>query len=804
MSAIQHLITEHLDIWTAADTGQKSGRGRSAAKVYGISKLRELILELAVRGKLVPQDSGDEPASELLKRIQAEKAKPASKGRVGKDKPLAEVKDEEKPFDLPHGWEWVHLPDVSEYKVGKTPSTKNSVYWANPGDGFNWVSIADLNHDGRVSETSKQITDTAVSEVFRCNPAPAGTILMSFKLTLGKISILGKPAFHNEAIISIYPSNGIFKDFLFKVLPARAMAGNSKSAIKGNTLNSESIAALMIPLPPLAEQHRIVAKVDELMALCDQLEAEHNNATEAHEKLVSHLLGTLTQSQSAEDFSANWKRIATHFDTIFTTEASIDALKQTLLQLAVMGKLVPQDPNDEPASELLKRIQAEKARQISEGKIKKEKLPPTIMDGEQPFELPFGWEWVRFNELTNPAHPISYGVLVPGSNEKDGVPFVRIADLKVKDPADKPEKSISKEIDSQYERTRLVGGEILMGVVGSIGKLGIVPDSWKGANIARAICRIKVIDLLSRDYVILLLQSRLMKNTFMGDTKTLAQPTLNIGLIRLALTPLPPIDEQHRIVAKVDELMTLCDHLKSRLTEASLLQQKLADVLVENSVSANVQPMHTGNSDAKIDQATARTLLATEVVHQLNAETRMGRVKLQKVVNLAEYVAGLKEVASEPLRNAAGPHDRHFMDQVLQGMKDRQWYEEQLVDDGKSYQYRPLAQAGQHRTAYDALWSPEQRRKISDLIALMRSWKTDQCERVATLYSAWNDLLIEGKEATEANILNEVLNRWNDSKRKFTEAQWQTELTAMKKHALLIPTGFGRRTTGGTQTLSLH
>ena len=153
-----------------------------------------------------------------------------------------------------------------------------------------------------------------------------------------------------------------------------------------------------IVVPLIAEQHRIVAKVDELMALCDQLEAQHSNAAEAHEKLVSHLLGTLTQSQSSDDFSANWQRITAHFDTLFTTETSIDTLKQTLLQLAVMGKLVPQDPNDEPASELLKRIQAEKTKLVAEGNIRKDKPLAPIGVHEKPFKLPHGWEWVRLGE----------------------------------------------------------------------------------------------------------------------------------------------------------------------------------------------------------------------------------------------------------------------------------------------------------------------------------------------------------------------------------------------------------------------
>lgn len=588
MSAIQQLLTEHLDIWTAADTGPKSGRGRSsanAAKVYGISKLRELILELAVRGKLVPQDTSDEPASELLKRIKPERAKLTAEGKIKKESTPAAITEEESPFEIPHGWAWVRLPDISVYKVGKTPSTKSSAYWANSGDGFNWVSIADLDHDGRVSETSKQITDKAISEVFRCDPAPAGTILMSFKLTLGKISILDKPAFHNEAIISIYPSGAIVKNFLFKVLPARALAGNSKSAIKGNTLNSESIAALMIPLPPLSEQHRIVAKVDELMALCDQLEAEHNNATEAHDKLVSHLLGTLTQSQSAEDFSANWQRIATHFDTLFTTEASIDALKQTLLQLAVMGKLVPQDPNDEPASELLKRIQIEKVKLIAAGRIKKDKLLEPITDAEKPFHLPHGWQRIKCQDICSkitdgehatPRRSESGFYLLSARNvTNDGIVLEDVDFV----PLDEFER-IRSRCDPNI-------GDILISCSGSVGRVALV-DKDNTYSMVRSAAMIRPVPKgLSNAYLTMLLRSPYLQAQMRQRSKQSAQANLFLGAISNLVLVLPPEPEQHRIVAKVDELMAICDQLKSRLTEAGQLQQKLADVLVVNAVSVN-------------------------------------------------------------------------------------------------------------------------------------------------------------------------------------------------------------------------
>jgi type I restriction enzyme S subunit len=260
---------------------------------------------------------------------------------------------------------------------------------------------------------------------------------------------------------------------------------------------------------------------------------------------------------------------------------AVDALEQTILQLAVRGLRVPQDPTDEPASVLLQKIRTEKDQLIAQGKIKRDKSLPPITEEEKPFELPQGWQWVRFDELTHPLKPIAYGVLVPGPDVETGIPFVRIADLSLDSPASKPEKSISPEIDAQFQRTRLEGGEILMGVVGSIGKLGVAPKTWAGANIARAICRIVPADSGLKEFVLFLLQTKFMQESFAGDTRTLAQPTLNVGLIRAALTPLPPPEEQSRIVIRVNELRSLCADLRQRLSFAQGSQSQLAQVLVE-------------------------------------------------------------------------------------------------------------------------------------------------------------------------------------------------------------------------------
>ena len=358
MANIVQLLTEHMDIWTAAETEKKSGRGRAsgnASSVYGVKKLRELILELAVRGKLVSQDTNDEPASELLKRIQAGKAKLVGEGKLKKEKPLALIGDDEKRFELPQGWALVRNCELFQLRKGRIPKSLND-----NGIGLPYLDIEALDRSiiRRYSEelTCPQSTESDILVV--CDGSRSGLVLDGKNGIIGStLSIIDTPIFIQNYIKLIFKQG-------FEIF---------NTSMKGAAiphLDTQKLLQNPTALPPLAEQNRIVAKVDELMALCDQLEQQHSNAQDAHETLVSQLLATLTQSQSAAEFNANWQRIYAYFDVLFTTEACIDALKQTLLQLAVMGKLVPQDPNDEPASELLKRIQAEKIKLIAEGKLK--------------------------------------------------------------------------------------------------------------------------------------------------------------------------------------------------------------------------------------------------------------------------------------------------------------------------------------------------------------------------------------------------------------------------------------------------
>ncbi|EFI5396673.1 restriction endonuclease subunit S, partial [Escherichia coli] len=378
--SVEKLIVDHMETWTSAlQTRSTAGRGSSGKiDLYGIKKLRELILELAVRGKLVPQDPNDEPASELLKRIAAEKAELVKQGKIKKQKPLPEISEEEKPFELPEGWEWVRFGNIYEMEYGNNlPQEKRS----NSGEYNVYGS------NGVVGTHNEA-----------CIKSPC--IIIGRKGSAGALNLSNQPAcWVTDVAYSTIPPIAMVLEFVFIQFHTLGLDKLGKGIKPG--LNRNDAYSLVIAIPPRSEQKAIVSKVNELMSLCDQLEQQSLTSLYAHQQLVETLLGTLTDSQNAEELAENWARISEHLDTLFTTEASVDALKQTILQLAVMGKLVPQDPNDEPASELLKRIAQEKAQLVKEGKIKKQKPLPPISDEEKPFELPEGWEWCRLGDCIN-------------------------------------------------------------------------------------------------------------------------------------------------------------------------------------------------------------------------------------------------------------------------------------------------------------------------------------------------------------------------------------------------------------------
>ena len=311
----------------------------------GIKKLRELILELAVRGKLVPQDPSDEPASELLKRIAEEKARLVAEGKIKKQKALSERDAEDPAFELPAGWAWARLADVVNVLNGRAYKKEELLDAGTP-----------VLRVGNLFTSNHWYYSTLTLEEDKyCNP---GDLLFAWSASFGPFIWHGERSIYHYHIwkLDFYAKGQLSKHYLYNWLLEKTQeikaAGHGVSMLH---MTKDKMEKLVVPVPPLAEQDRIVAKVDELMALCDRLEAQQTDAESAHAQLVKALLYSLPQASDATDFATNWQRLAEHFHTLFTTESSIDKLKQTLLQLAVMGKLVSQEPDDEPVARLLQR-----------------------------------------------------------------------------------------------------------------------------------------------------------------------------------------------------------------------------------------------------------------------------------------------------------------------------------------------------------------------------------------------------------------------------------------------------------------
>ncbi|HDP7470639.1 TPA: restriction endonuclease subunit S [Escherichia coli] len=582
--SVEKLIVDHMETWTSAlQTRSTAGRGSSGKiDLYGIKKLRELILELAVRGKLVPQDPNDEPASELLKRIAAEKAELVKQGKIKKQKPLPEISEEEKPFELPEGWEWVTLATVGEIVGGGTPKSDNPQFWAK--NGIKWITPADLyGLKGKyITSGARDISPAGLSNS-SARLMPKGSVLFSSRAPIGYVAIADAELSTNQGFKSCVPYIKESAEYIYYFLLASAKKIDAEAS--GTTFKEVSgaiVSKILLPLPPLSEQLKIVSRANELMSLCDQLEQQSLTSLDAHQQLVETLLGTLTDSQNAEELAENWTRISEHFDTLFTTEASVDALKQTILQLAVMGKLVPQDPNDEPASELLKRIAQEKAQLVKEGKIKKQKSLPPISDEEKPFELPEGWEWSYLSDI---------GILARGRSKHrprndptlyaDGtIPLVQTGDVARSNGCINTYSALYNQLG--LSQSKLWNkGTLCITIAANIADSGILnfdacfPDSVVGFTPYE-----NEIPVLYFHYFMMTIKSTLEK--FAPST---AQKNINIDILSQLFFPCPPLEEFHRIVDKVQYLLSVCDVLRAYIQSAQQTQLHLADALTDAAIN---------------------------------------------------------------------------------------------------------------------------------------------------------------------------------------------------------------------------
>lgn len=582
---LNNLITDHLDIWTAAiKTKSAAGRGSSKKlELVGVNKLRELILELAVRGKLVPQDPNDEPARDLLKNIEAEKARLVKEGKIKKQKSLPKITEEEMRFELPRNWEWERLTNLYDVRDGThdTPKYHES--------GYPLVTSKNISSGTLDLTNVKLISEEDYIKINERSKVERNDILFAMIGSIGNpvlVDIEPEFSIKNVALFKYYSQKLSSPSYLLRFLlfAETTMKAEASGAVQ-SFVSLGAVRKFVMAVPPLEEQHRIVAKVDELMDLCDQLEKQTEASIDAHQLLVEELLSTLTNSENAQAFEQNWARIAEHFDLLFTTEHSIEQLKQTLLQLAVMGKLVPQDPTDEPASKLLERIAQEKEQLIKDKVIKKEKALPALTDEEKSLDLPTGWALARVGSLVSKLGSGSTPRGGKSAYVDSGIPFLRSQNvwndgLKTADIAYIPE-----ETHNSMSNTKVYPNDVLLNITGaSLGRATIFPTALKEANVSQHVTIIRLIEKEMSEFLLLGIHSPMIQRLVWDRQVGVAIEGLSKKVLELFEFPIPPLSEQKRIISKVQSLITLCDQLKLSIIEANSTQLYLAESIVEKAL----------------------------------------------------------------------------------------------------------------------------------------------------------------------------------------------------------------------------
>lgn len=548
-----------------------------------IARLRRFILDLAVRGKLVPQDANDEPASKIVARTKAQRRLLEKAKRIKQPSlpygPISVGQD----FDLPHGWDRSTIAEMCELQTGATPDRTRQDYF---GGDIPWLVSGDIKK-GVIFECEGRITELGLN-ASNCKILPEGSVLIALNgqgKTRATVALLRMGAACNQSLVAIIPilTDCLSPEYLHLNLKSRYRAIREltgKDERRG--LNMRLISCFEIAIPPLADQHRIVAKVDELMALCDRLEAARAKREATRDRLAAASLARLNAPDPVT-FHDDARFALDALPALTTRPDQIKQLRQTILNLAVRGKLVPQDPNDEPASELLKRIAKEKARLVKEGKAKRQDALPEVDLKQAPFELPGGWDWARFPEV---------GTFGRGKSKhrprNDPALFKGGEHLMIQTGDVARSQGVIETYTSKYndfglsQSLKWPKGTLCITIAANIADSGILsfaacfPDSVVGFIPASMFQNARYFEYFVRT----------AKANLLEFAPATAQKNINLEILTQVLIPIPPLAEQHRIVAKVDALMALCDRLEASLTAAADTRRRLLNALLTEALAA--------------------------------------------------------------------------------------------------------------------------------------------------------------------------------------------------------------------------
>ena len=558
MKNYRDLLTRNIDIFTLALNENKARRGRQSSEEqvgYGVNKLRHLVLDLAIKGCISEQFESDEPSSQLIQRILIKKSEVLSRQ---KSKTVCNVasKGLGEPFELPRNWVWAALGDIGWTQTGSTPPKNDPSMF---GSEIPFIKPADI-YKNHVNYSNEGLTIEGAKTSSRI--AKAGSLLMVCIGTIGKCNLIERDCSFNQQINSLTPclmnSNYLLLVLRSNYFQKSAWAKSSSTTIP--ILNKGKWEKILIPIPPLEEQQRIADKVDELMSLFDRLETLITEASQSHDSLVAAYVDRLIKSENLEVFENNWISVLEVFDKLFTSEQSVDLLQEALHQLAVTGKLSTQNSSDGPAFNLLN------SKTSNQGCEK---------------ALPNNWIFATLDEF---ALKITDGEHFRPPTEDSGVYFLSAKDIRDEGVSlDNPLYISAETADKALKRCNPEYGDVLIVSRGAtVGRTCMV-------NIRDVFCLLGSVILIKPgrvlgDYLVLALKSAAIKEKLINASGSTAQPAIYLKDLKKINFPIPPIEEQRRIIQKMKELTNFCEQLKFKISQSSQLKRKIADVLVEQAL----------------------------------------------------------------------------------------------------------------------------------------------------------------------------------------------------------------------------
>ena len=552
----------------------------------GIERVRQLALALAVQGLIVEQIPCDGDADELLRSVRKRKAEMFAAGLAKRDKPFHPIDESEFPHSLPNGWRWTRLGDLLiKIGAGSTPLGGREVY---TNTGVKFLRSQNVWNSG-LSLNDVALIPAAVHEKMSGTKVLAGDLLFNITgASIGRCAIV--PDDFDEGNVSqhvtiLRPAMPEMRSFLHLVLISARVQQTVMDVQVGVSREGLSIAKLsqfLIPIPPLAEQRRIVARVEELMKLCDALEQSGRLADEQHARLTSALFDALAASESAHGLAENWRRVAEHFDLLLDRPDAVDAFEQAIAQLAVRGLLMPQIASDEPADALLQRLRTRRppayARTSSQAATTEVPAPP--------YELPNAWSWAALDELVeNMGSGWSPACDEGERSDTNRWAVLRTTAVQVMEYRSREHKTIPLRLNPRPD-IEVRRGDVLITRAGPLNRVGI--SCWVDETPPRLMLSDKIVrfhptaDEMLPAFLVLALNAGWTRDQLEAAKTGMAASQVNISQadLRRLLLPVCSKSEQRRIVARVEELRLLCSKLRNRLAKASEVQSNLANALV--------------------------------------------------------------------------------------------------------------------------------------------------------------------------------------------------------------------------------